>query len=199
MSDPTVNAALQEAYSRYGEALDEYSRLMREAKVRLRAVDTVLSGKTGLVNAMICEFCFLQLRMLCEVIALGCLTAHGDLQIDKKLKKSYEADRIIRRLEQLHPEFYPKAATEDGGFTKEDLLKLYRRCGDVLHRGNVLKTLWSRDGHGDAGIEEVGTWKAKIETQLSHHTIVMADGTTEARFKLRELNEDEVRALMNEQ
>lgn len=187
--------------SRYGEAMDAYSRLMTEAKVRLRAMDTVLSGKTGLVNATICEFCFLQLRMLCEVIALGCLTAHGDLPIRKDVKKAWQADKIIRELGHLLPEFYPKAATQvpNEGFTKEELMELYGRCGDVLHRGNVLKTLWSRDGHGDEGIEEIKAWKEKIEAQISSHTIVMADGTTEARFKLRELDEDEVRALMNEQ
>jgi hypothetical protein len=188
MSDP-----LLKALSRYEEALDVYSRLMREAKVRLIGMDTALEGKTGLPNATTCEFCFLQLRMLCELIALGCLTAHGDLQVGKDLQKAWQADKIIRDLEKLHPEFYPKAAPQQNeGFTKEELTKLYWRCGDVLHRG-TLQTLWSRDGHGDAGIEEIRTWKQKIEAQLGHHTIVMADGTTTATFKVRELDEAELK------
>ena len=57
------------------------------------------------------ELCFLQLRMLCELIALGCLTAHGDLETGK-LKKAYEADEIIGRLQRLHPHFYPHAARQ---------------------------------------------------------------------------------------
>ena len=142
------------------------------------------------------EYCFLQLRMLCELIALGCLTAHGDLQTGK-LKDEYKADKILSRLQQLHSDFYPYAATrtEAGielrkdGFTKEELTKLYWKCGDVLHRGTV-ETLWSRKS-GDADIEEIRTWKQKIEALLSHHTIFMADGVTAATFKLRELDEDE--------
>jgi hypothetical protein len=82
--------------SKYRQALDTYSWLMDEAKQRLSAVDTALAGQTGLPNGAIIEFCFLQLRMLCELIALGCLTAHGDLQAGK-LKKSHKADQIIRR------------------------------------------------------------------------------------------------------
>jgi len=63
--------------SPYEEAMDAYSILMQEAKGRLSAINTSLAGRTGLPSGTICEFCFLQLRMLCELITLGCLTAHG--------------------------------------------------------------------------------------------------------------------------
>jgi hypothetical protein len=180
--------------SEYTEAMDAYTVLMQEAKARLLAMDTALEGKTGLPEVAVREYCFLQLRMLCELIALGCLTAQGDLQTGK-LKKSYKADQIICRLEVLHPDFYPYAATrtEAGielrkdGFTKEELMKLYWKCGDVLHRGTV-ETLWSRKS-GDVGIEEIRTWKQKIEALLSYHTILMADGVTAATFRLWEEDE----------
>ena len=84
--------------------------LMEEAKCRLLAMDIVLGGGTGLPKGAIREFCFLELRMLCELIALGCLTAHGDLKTSK-LKQVYEADRIIRRLQKLHPDFFSVGAT----------------------------------------------------------------------------------------
>ena len=133
--------------------------------------------------------------MLCELIALGCLTANGDLQTGK-LRKSYKADQIIRRLEGLHPDFYPYAATRtEAGielqkdcFTKEELVKLYWRCGEMLHRGTV-ETLWSRKS-GDTGIEEIRTWKQKIEALLIHHTILMTDGVTAATFRLWEDTDD---------
>jgi hypothetical protein len=128
--------------------LNAYLGLMEEASYRLLAMDTALEGRTGLPPGAIKEYCFLQLRMLCELIALGCLTAHGDLQTGK-LKDAYEADKIIRRLQRLHPDFYPIAAIrtdkgprlyEDGFLTKEALTKLYWRCGDVLHRGSSRPT-----------------------------------------------------------
>jgi hypothetical protein len=179
---------------KYEEAMDAYSKLMHEAKARLLAMDTALGGKTGLPRPTISEFCFLQLRMLCELIALGCLTAHGDLKTGKDLREAYQADKIIRDLERLHPDFYPRAATrteetrielpEDGFFTKQELMKLYWRCGDVLHRG-TFQTLWVRKS-GDAAFEEIRTWKRKIEALLSDHAMFMADGKTVALFRLWE-------------
>jgi hypothetical protein len=187
--------------SKYEEAMNAYSMLMIEAGHRFRAMDTALEGKTGLPDGAIPEFCFLQLRMLCELIALGCLTAHGDLQIGKDLRKAWQADRIIRLLEELHPDFYPRAATRtergielsEDIFPKEELVKLYGKCGDVLHRG-TFQTLWLRKS-GDAEIEEIRTWKQKIEALLSDHGIFMADGNTVALFRLWE----EQTTLENEQ
>src|SRR5262249_11536598 len=68
---------------------------------------------------------------------------------------------------------------KEDAFTKEELMKLYWKCGDVLHRG-TFQTLWSR---GRADIEEIRTWKQKIEALLSYHTIFMADGRTAALFR----------------
>jgi len=190
--------------SRYREAVNAYSRLMEEAKYRLLAMNTALLGRTGLPHGAVHEFCFLQLRMLGELIALGCLTAHGDLQTGK-LKGEYKADQIIRRLQRLHPDFYPKAATQtkagpdeydaelliDGFLTKEELLKLYWRCGDVLHRGSLQALSSLKYATGD--FEEIETWKQKIEVLLSYHAIFMADKRTMALFVLRnKANNDQV-------
>jgi hypothetical protein len=49
------------------------------------------------------EYGFLQLRMLCELIALGCLVAHGDIEETKApvLQNEYKAGVIVKRLERL--------------------------------------------------------------------------------------------------
>jgi hypothetical protein len=178
--------------SKYREALDAYSGLMEEAKYRLLTMDTALGGRTELPKGAIREYCFLQLRMLCELIALGCLTAHGDLETGK-LKEAYEADKIINRLELLHQDFYPYRATLDierlsvswhldGFLMKKELVRLYRRCGDMLHRGSY-KAMLSR-GYENADIEEIRTWKKKIEDLLSCHAIFMADNRTMVIFRL---------------
>jgi hypothetical protein len=154
----------------------------------------------------ICEFGFLQLRMLCELIALGCLAAHGDLGMGK-LKKPYEADKIIRRLQRLHSEAYPLGATRisdqiklrrDGFLTKVELPKLYWRCGDLLHRGSY-EDLQTRI-YSEAFIEEIRTWKQKIKDLISCHAIFMADNRTMALFVLsNEKDEIEWRTLEVEQ
>jgi len=156
------------------QALNAYVGLMQEAKDRLLAMDTALGGRTGLPPGAIKEYCFLQLRMLCELIALGCLTAHGDLATGK-LKGDYKADKIIQGLQRLRPKFYPIAAIrtergpklwEDGFLTKDELLKLYWKCGDVLHRGSFKAHSLKR--YSDANTEEIRAWKSKIEALSCH-------------------------------
>jgi hypothetical protein len=61
-------------------ALKLYVSLMEEAKVRFYVIDMAISGRTGLPERGVREFCYLQLRMLCEVIALACLTANGNIK-----------------------------------------------------------------------------------------------------------------------
>jgi len=96
--------------------------------------------------------------MVCELIALGCIVAHGDITEAAKLKTEWSADTIIKTLEELHPEFYPQPSKQEvkgpgkfvlqaitsGFLTKTDLLTLNGKCGSVLHRGNFRKLLSSK-------------------------------------------------------
>jgi len=96
------------------------------------------TGKTGFPSVIVREFCYLQLRMLCELIALACLVAHGDITAAQpnKLRKAYEADKILAQLATLHQHFYPQPIRwkdrtagqleiiQTGNFlTKEELLR----------------------------------------------------------------------------
>jgi hypothetical protein len=101
------------------------------------------------------ELCYVQLRKICEVFALGCLAAHGELpDVHSKLvQKTSSADRIIKQLTNLHPLFYPVPGEQrldpvtqkpvevikrtSGFLTKDDLLSLYGECGNYLHRGSM--------------------------------------------------------------
>ena len=196
--------------SKYRTALNLYSKLMGEAKLRLEAMETALAGKTGLPDGAVREFCFLQLRMLCELIALGCLAAHGDLEVVEKLrktyKKTYEADKIIGELQRLHPEFYPRATIQtrhgpdefnallrkEGFLTKEELVRLYGRCGNVLHRGSF-RGLFLTKRYASLGFADIRAWKGKIEALLSYHLILMLDNKTFVLFTLRnQANNDQV-------
>ena len=89
------------------EAIQIYADLLNEIKIRISCMNRATMGQTGLPGLAVKEFCFLQLRFMCELIALGCLVAHGDIKQVTKLKKEYAADRIISRLENLHSNFYP--------------------------------------------------------------------------------------------
>ncbi|WP_411289273.1 hypothetical protein, partial [Phenylobacterium sp.] len=108
---------------------------------------------------MVDEFAHLQLRMICELVALACLVAHHDIEATRnaKLQSAFAADWLLKSLEELNPGCFPgpvvKANTLPGGphhfvergpdfMTRDELLKLYsRECGLVLHRGSLKNLL----------------------------------------------------------
>ena len=131
-----------------------YTDLMQEIKERLYTIDEVLSGRTTLHGPLAHEFCFLQLRIICECIAYACVIAHAylkELQAPK-FQKAWSADALMKQLDGLHQDFYPKPKTmtvtngsvqlgeiDSPYLTKSNLLKLNGICGDKLHRGSPEK------------------------------------------------------------
>lgn len=84
-----------------------YASIMEEVKFRITASEGLNIGKVNIHVALIHEMSFLQIRMICELIALGCLIAHGDIEETTSLRKEWSADRIIDKLSILHADFYP--------------------------------------------------------------------------------------------
>src|SRR4051812_38533302 len=109
--------------AKYRDIIGKYCHLMEEVK---RRADIIL--ETYRVSVFdprtLAELSYLQLGCICELIALGCLVAHGDLKEvqSKKMRKAYAADQIINRLERLHPDFYPRpgehAILDNGQFVR---------------------------------------------------------------------------------
>ncbi len=173
------------------DAMRLYAAIMEEVKIRVAWIDLAYSGKTGLHPHAVREFCFLQLRMLCELIALGCLAAHGDITAAQtsKLRKEYAADRIVAALEALHPTFYPKPVKQvlvrphffnmenvtSGYLTKEELMILYTRAGAVLHRGSIKKLLKPVMPH-QTDFQDILNWTVKLQMLLNQHLVALFDG-----------------------
>lgn len=131
-----------------------FTDLMQEIKERLYTIDDVLSGRTALQGPLAHEFCFLQLRMICECICYACVIAHAYIEElrEPKFQRQWSADSLMKSFEKLHEEFYPKPKTisvtdsvirldeiEAPYLTKGDLKKLNGLCGDRLHRGSPEK------------------------------------------------------------
>lgn len=182
--------------SRLREAGQLYCSLMEEVLARDEMILRVLHD--GLPQtpfqqtvpeaevAMRVEFAYLQLRLICELIALACLAVHGDVPgaRTKAVRKEYAADDIIKLLARLHPDFYPKPSIKgeplfgglvlptpilDGYLTKEELIALYGECGRVLHRGTI-KDLPGRNPPLPS-VETARSWADKIWVLLQHHQI----------------------------
>jgi hypothetical protein len=169
-------------------AMDLYSGMMDEMKMRVETVEFAISGLLQFHPVIIREFSYLQLRMICELIALGCLMAHGDIPATKTLRKAWSAEEIFKALERLHPDFYPHPVEQisrpgweelrpihSGFLTKAELLSLNGQCGDVLHRGSVRRILAgpisARPDHPD-----IRDWIRKIRLLLRTHRIGLIGG-----------------------
>jgi len=164
-----------------------YAKLMEEIKRRTEVVGHVCNGTITLPPMAGFELCYVQLRKICEVFALACLTAHGDIRgvQDKLLQKTYNADLIIKQLGLLHPQFYPVPSKQkldpvtqrpisveaitSGYLTKDELLKLYGECGNFLHRGSIRQLLSKWEPTLD--FQRINNWVGKIVALLNHHQI----------------------------
>jgi hypothetical protein len=163
--------------------------LMCEIRDRLRAVDR--SRRPQFSKPMFdqeylaAEFGMLQLRMVCELVAFACVSAHGDIPITRtgKFKKDYSADLIFRNLEHYRPGFFPEAVKSvgpfdcpdlqprEGAMTRGELVKLYRYCLDRLHRGRVQDILeWNRREYD---YRYLGESINKLLWLLDQHTITL--------------------------
>jgi hypothetical protein len=181
--------------SKDNEALRElYAGLLTEMRGRRLVLSQILEcQRAGVPNRLAdfaaLELCYLQLRMLCELVALGCLAAHGDIPDARtsRLLNEYKADVILNALEKLHHEFYPIPFRQvppppgtdinaiedinDNYLTKPDLLKLYYECGNHLHRGSTsrISPLTSFD------FQRINGWHDKMLTLLKSHRIRLID------------------------
>ncbi|MBR0925737.1 hypothetical protein JQ561_03890 [Bradyrhizobium diazoefficiens] len=168
------------------QMLNNYRLLMEEVKQRTAWLNFLLDGKLELPNPAIQEFGFLQLRIICELIALGCLTAHGDLPEvnSRRLQDEWNATNILKRLEHLHPDFYPKPIVVttlapgrkhvdfvgSGFLARPELVSLYGRSSNLIHRGSVSKLLQPKSPCS-SDLHEIEEWTLKIMNLLRHHTI----------------------------
>lgn len=171
-----------------------YANLMDEVKVRIDCINHAVQGRIGFPIPIVREFCYLQLRFLCELVALSCLVAHGDIKSlqSHQTGRAYSADDILKKLSELRPHFYPFACRQiersDGSWggqlegvnpqplSKDDLLSLYGKTHKFLHRGS-LKKLLSSDTPIDMNINlpEIVGWAQRIHDQLAVHTIVISE------------------------
>lgn len=91
------------ATSRDQKQMNLYANLMDEVKVRFDCINRAVLGHTGYPAPIVREICWLQVRMICELVALSCLVAHGDIASlqSHKIGKAYSADEILDKLAKL--------------------------------------------------------------------------------------------------
>jgi hypothetical protein len=162
----------------------KYCDLMEEIK-RRTVVITALGRTAVMYKATTIESVYLQFRKILELIALGSLVANkGEFsKVYNDFAKYWNARHLLRDLERLNPNFYPRPIVElpskrprakmdlqdkkDGFLTKDEFLKLYQKCGAIMHAGNPYGS------QVDYGYYErnIQVWLDKIIGLLNSHTI----------------------------
>jgi hypothetical protein len=170
-----------------------YASFLLEAKIRIKSIDLALQGKLNIEIFLVREYCYLQLRMLCELIALGCLTMHGDIKDThtNDFQKSYDPTKIIKKLESLHANFYPHPVNltitpgnvhidriDPGFLTKKELSVLWNSCGSVVHRGTMKEVMNVLKNQPTYDIGDIFMWRNKIVSLLDRHHIASLDNLT---------------------
>ena len=168
----------------------KYADCMEEIKMRTTVVDGFLTGKCHAMYVQTtAESISLQIRKILELIALASLVANRTVY--QKHRRNFHRDwngkRILETLEIANPEFYPKptkqvldqttgkvVSLEDitsGFLAKRDYIRLYDRCGGILHADNPFSP--KRDIQ--SFLDSVPGWMGKIMRLLNHHVIQLVD------------------------
>lgn len=171
------------------EAQTLYANILEEIKLRIANINHCTMGFSGLTPPFVKEVCYLQIRMICELVAMGCLAAHGDIKgsNSSNLRSFWSAADIMNALEKLHPHFYPQPIKQtrtasgihieavDSALAKSDFLAMYGKCGDALHRGNIKKLLKGQFPN-QINYPEITTKAQLFIDLLSNHMLVMHTG-----------------------
>lgn len=172
-------------------AVRNYLKHMHEVVIRLELVSAACHGKLNLTPPYALEYCYLQYRRICELLALGCLQLHGDLPATRTTaaSKEWNAERIMGLLHRSHPHAFPQCVTStktaDGrsyvanskpnAMTLAQFKLLYSKCGQVLHRGTI-RTIEAERPLQESDYDLLIEWSHKIVDLLNQHFISRSDG-----------------------
>jgi hypothetical protein len=170
--------------------LTQYCNCMEEVKHRVGLVRSLLSGLVSMgYPAFDTETVFLQFRKILELVAFASLTANKDVYSAayEKFATHWNAERMLRDLEKVNPDFYPIASepyiltsdgvkhfprAADGFMTKEEFVTLYNTCGKLLHARNPFSP---EDPVVQIGYN-VEQWVSRIQKLLAVHVITLVNG-----------------------
>lgn len=169
------------------QRISKYKAIMIEVRERLHQVDQLFRAENVHIQIR-AESGYLQTRLIIENIAQACLIAHIDLPgfINADIKKSHEADKIIKRLIQRYPngfikpiriknEIFGKIVEEnrdDKMLSYQNILKIYTECGNILHARSA-----KRRANGTNQIKDINeniSNLSKIHFIIQHHYIAFS-------------------------
>lgn len=182
--------------------IQKYCDLMDEIKRRVAVVDFFFTGGGhALYLPTTVESVALQMRKIMELIALGSLVANRERYCEafEKFATHWHAGRILRDVEKVNPDFYPKPVVEAPDadprvkhqlkdrqpdyLSREQLEAAYEECGPIMHAENPYGSRVDYDHYR----AKLPPWKTKVVNLLNNHVIRLVG---EKGFWLIHMKED---------
>ena len=172
------------------EAVHVYCRFMEEVKMRLGAIQNTVKQITadpkGPDSILQCEFAYLQLRYVCELLALSALAAQKPYGLTDVLLESFHARRALNDLSEINGNCFPRPVkitradgkisldvSDIGALKRKELQRIYDKLGSRLHRGRFRQAFEGKPPVYD--IKALDRWARKIGSLLSHHAMMLLD------------------------
>jgi hypothetical protein len=168
------------------EAVGVYLAFMEEIKARLAMVELCIDAcrETPPVPQayMHAEFGFLQLRFVCDLVALGALAIHHPYGLTDELLESWHARRALSDLSAINKEGFPRPANVNrgpngieivmkDGLTRNGIQRMFDKCGKALHRGKIKHVFEKRARVYD--MDALARWRNRIVELLDNHLMML--------------------------
>ena len=179
--------------------LDQYQWCMHFIKLRIDFLGQLLAGKKAGVSTNYLvpdvEVGAVQLRKCLELIAMASITANESdyIAVHDTFKKQWNASLIVRDIERINPDFYPKPMVQrddasgrkvdlepEGDYlTKDKFIKLYEWCGARLHALNPYRKDRDEGLKYKNDLPLIEQARQRIVRLLNQHRAVLSNDRTE--------------------
>jgi len=180
---------------------------MEEIKRRTGVVDFFLGGKGhALYQPTTIESICLQLRKILELIAFGSLVANKESYsaVYAKFATNWNARLLLRDLERVNPDFYPKPVVEVPSpdpkvrrhlenrqldyMTKQEFERIYEKCGAMMHADNPYGSRIDYKYY----LERLPAWRTQAVNLLSNHQVRLLNEKGFYLIHMKENQDDKV-------
>ncbi|MDT0576996.1 hypothetical protein RM533_12540 [Croceicoccus sp. F390] len=167
-----------------------YRDLMEELKLRVNFV-ICLPQDISYPDLFRFELCQVQVRKVCEIIAIGCLSVHDEFSnITADDLAIWTAPDIFKKLKKVNSNYFPEAVNiqqtrpsqttifelKNSYLSKVELVKVHGRSGNYLHRGSLKRLLGGENWHPEVDFRDAVAFCHKVKETLSpYHRISVRD------------------------
>ena len=188
-----------------------YIALMRQIVIRLDAVRDAAGEAAANVehpsNWKNAEFCYLQIRRICEYAAIAVLVAHGERAefLTNSLLKEWNAGNLFQKLTSLNPNSFPRPVKthlnangsgvhhleiKDRLLDGDAVKMIYNACGDRLHASSLRRILKGK--LPEYSFEDIADWANSLVRTLENHLILLPEISSVMLVALRDSEDGQV-------